>query len=158
MKKFFASLIGALSLIAAVLSAYFIFFFKPETTSTPATAIGDASASTETSNQTSEEAAPVAETGSSLVDGVYTGAVTSTGRGDYQVQLTVADGQMADINVVLYPDGDPNSVTINGNALPIYTAEALANQSAEVNLVSGASEAYKGFTGSLQDALDQAQQ
>ena len=100
----------------------------------------------------------MAETGSSLVDGVYTGAVTTTDRGDYQVQLTVTDGQMADINVVLYPSDNQNSEMINSNALPIYTAEALANQSAEVNLVSGASEAYKGFTGSLQDALDQAQQ
>ncbi|HEM6265216.1 TPA: hypothetical protein U2C71_000395 [Streptococcus suis] len=45
---------------------------------------------------------------------------------------------------------------LNDSALPTYTAEAISNQSAQVNQISGATEAYKGFTGSLQDAINQA--
>lgn len=155
MKKIFASLVGLLSIIAAALSAYFIFFKQEETTSVAPAAQTPASTSEDETATVTEENPTE---GAALTDGVYTGAVTSTNRGDYQVQLTVAEGQLSDINVILYPDGDPNSVNINGNALPIYTAEALEKQSADINLVSGASEAYKGFTGSLQDAIDQAQQ
>lgn len=153
MKKIFASLIGALSLIAAAFSAYFI-FFKQEETSTVAPATQPSVSSEETTSSAQDNITDASD----LTDGVYTGAVTSTNRGDYQVQLTVAEGQLSDINVILYPDGDPNSVAINGNALPIYTAEALEKQSSDISLVSGASEAYKGFTGSLQDAINQAQQ
>ncbi|WP_197456669.1 FMN-binding protein [Streptococcus sp. DD12] len=92
----------------------------------------------------------------SLTDGSFTGAVTSTNRGDYQVQITVASGQITAIDVLEFPNENARSQQINADALPVYTQEALANQSANVQLISGATEAFNGFTGSLQDAINQA--
>lgn len=156
MKKILSLLVGFLALAAAVFNAYLLFFKSDETTDTTSAA-SESDAATTTTSET-PASSQVADTSASgqYKDGTYTGAVTSTNRGDYQVQVTVAGGQMTDINVLLFPNQDDMSQQINGNALPIYTAEALANQSAEVNQVSGASEAFKGFTGSLQDALNQA--
>lgn len=159
MKKTISILLGALALVAAVINGYLL-FLKPdkamETTASSSASSQAASSSAVASSSSETVASSSTEAAGQYTDGTYTGAVTSTNRGDYQVQVTVTGGQMTDINVVLFPDGDDMSKQINGNALPVYTAEALANQSAEVNQVSGASEAFKGFTGSLQDALNQA--
>lgn len=153
-EKIISLLVGIVAVVAAVFNAYLL-FFKGEAsqTATPATS-SSASANTSSSETTT---ATSSATTSSLKDGTYSGAVTSTNRGDYQVQITVASGKIDDITVLEYPNDNPESQSINDNALPTYTAEALSNQSAEVNQISGATEAYKGFTGSLQDALNQAQ-
>lgn len=156
MKKILSLFVGLLALAAAVFNGYLLFFKSDEATETTSTASESKSSTTTGSEKSaSNQSGDASETGQ-YKDGTYTGAVTSTNRGDYQVQVTVEGGQMTDINVLLFPNQDDMSQQINGNALPIYTAEALANQSAEVNQVSGASEAFKGFTGSLQDALNQA--
>lgn len=97
------------------------------------------------------------DTSSSLKDGTYTGEVTSTDRGDYQVQMTVASGKITAIDILEYPNENGRSEQINSSALPTYTAEAIDSQSANVTQISGATEAYNGFTGSLQDAINQAQ-
>ncbi|KXT70900.1 hypothetical protein SCRDD08_00334 [Streptococcus cristatus] len=97
-----------------------------------------------------------ATSNASLTDGTFTGAVTSTNRGDYQVQITVSANQITAIDVLEFPNENARSQQINADALPVYTQEALANQSSTVQLVSGATEAFNGFTGSLQDAINQA--
>ncbi|KXT74491.1 hypothetical protein STRDD10_00950 [Streptococcus sp. DD10] len=111
------------------------------------------SASTSSSGTTSSTSA---SSNASLTDGTFTGTVTSTNRGDYQVQITVASGQITAIDVLEFPNENARSQQINADALPVYTQEALANQSSTVQLVSGATEAFNGFTGSLQDAINQA--
>ena len=45
---------------------------------------------------------------------------------------------------------------INKTALPKYVEEVIEAQSSDIALVSGASETFKGFKGSLQDALNKA--
>lgn len=155
MKKILSLFVGLLALAAAIFNGYLLFFKSDETTDTASTT-SESNATTTVTEVPASNQADEASASGQYKDGTYTGAVTSTNRGDYQVQVTVAGGQMTDINVLLFPNQDDMSQQINGNALPIYTAEALANQSAEVNQVSGASEAFKGFTGSLQDALNQA--
>lgn len=160
MKKTLSLILGALALVAAVVNGYLLFFKsdKPvETTAASSSASSQAVSSSTAASSSSETAASAtADATGQYADGTYTGAVTSTDRGDYQVQVTIAGGQLTDVQVVLFPDGNDMSKQINGNALPIYTAEALSNQSAQVTQVSGASQAFKGFTGSLQDALNQA--
>lgn len=161
MKKILSLILGALALIAAVVNGYLLFFKadKPAEnaaigSSAPSQVASSSAATVASSTEASSSEA--AETSGQYVDGTYTGAVTSTNRGDYQVQVTVEGGQMTDIQVILFPDDNEMSQQINGTNLPIYTAEALTSQSAEVTQISGASEAFKGFTGSLQDALNQA--
>ncbi|HEL1586087.1 TPA: hypothetical protein TXJ16_000587 [Streptococcus suis] len=48
--------------------------------------------------------------------------MTSTNRGDYQVQITVSGGVMTDITILEYPSDNPTSESINANAnaLPTY--------------------------------------
>lgn len=154
MKKIVSIFVGLVALIAAGVNAYLLFFKSDQpagTTTRPAEGVQPSVE--ETSSSSSSLAAQEA---AKYTDGTYTGAVTSTNRGDYQVQVTVSGGQMTDIAILQFPDDNDMSLEINDNALPIYTAEALENQSADINQVSGASEAFKGFTGSLQDALNQA--
>lgn len=158
-KKITAALIALLALAAAAYNA-FLLFFQTDTATETTTSSSSQVASSSSQVSSSSQAAGTSEASTSqstgLTDGTYTGAVTSTNRGDYQVQLTVAGGAISDISILQYPNDNPRSQEINDSALPTYTAEAISNQSAKVNQISGATEAYNGFTGSLQDAINQA--
>lgn len=152
MKKIISIVVGLLALAAAGVNAYLLFFKSDKSAETTATSSSTvASSNSETAASSSEKV-----TVGQYADGTYTGELVSTNRGDFQVQVTIEDGKMTDISMLEWPQDNPQSKEISGNALPIYTAEALENQSAEVSQISGASEAFKGFTGSLQDALNQA--
>jgi uncharacterized protein with FMN-binding domain len=72
------------------------------------------------------------------------------------VQITVADGQITDVTVVEYPTGNGKDRQINARALPILVQETLDAQSADVDMVSGATVTSEGYIGSLQSALDEA--
>ena len=89
-------------------------------------------------------------------DGTYTGAVVSTAKGDVQVSVTVSDGRIAGIAALRYPDDNDRSVSISKSTIPQLISEAVDAQSADIQLVSGATETSTGFVGSLQDALNQA--
>jgi hypothetical protein len=85
-----------------------------------------------------------------------TGSVASTQWGPVQVELTVEDDTIARVNVVQYPSGNPKDVEINNQALPILIQETLDAQSADIDMVSGATVTSVGYEQSLQNALDQA--
>ena len=80
---------------------------------------------------------------------------TSSTKGDFQVSVVVQGGKIANVNVLLQPD-EEFSQNINKTALPKYVEEVIEAQSSDIALVSGASETFKGFKGSLQDALNKA--
>lgn len=152
MKKIVAVLISIIALGAAAYSAFMI-FLKPETTTTTATKtseVSNQSSSSSTSDSTTT-------TSTSFKDGTYTVASTSTEWGDVQLQITVSSGKITNISALTYPNDKDKSVAINQEAIPAYTKEAMSNQSADIQAISGATETYKGFTGSLQDAINQAQ-
>lgn len=109
------------------------------------------------SSSAQQSATDSSSSSTTMKDGTYTGASTSTEWGDVQLQIKVAGGKISTITVLAHPDTEGHSVMINEQALPIYKEEALAAQSATIDQVSGATETYKGFTGSLQDAINQAQ-
>lgn len=94
---------------------------------------------------------------SSLADGTYTGDSTGTRYGPVQVQVTVAGGQISDVQVVDYPDGNGRDRQINQNAIPQLVSETVRAQSAQIDMVSGATYTSRGYVTSLQSALDQAQ-
>lgn len=116
-----------------------------------------ASSKTSDSSSAQQSATDSSSSSTTMKDGTYTGASTSTEWGDVQLQIKVAGGKISTITVLAHPDTEGHSVMINEQALPIYKEEALAAQSATIDQVSGATETYKGFTGSLQDAINQAQ-
>ena len=62
------------------------------------------------------------------------------------------------VAVPTYPNHTNRSVYINQTALPILKAEALRAQSANVNMVSGATDSSDAFAQSLQSAILKAKQ
>jgi uncharacterized protein with FMN-binding domain len=85
-----------------------------------------------------------------------TGDAASTRWGPVQVQLTIAGGTITDVSVVQYPDGNGKDQQINARALPVLVQETLDAQSADIDMVSGATVTSDGYLESLQSALDSA--
>ena len=85
-----------------------------------------------------------------------TGPSVDTQWGPVQVQITVDNGSVTDVSVVDYPSGNGRDQQINARALPILVSETLDAQSANIDMVSGATVTSDGYIESLQGALDQA--
>lgn len=116
---------------------------------------GTSGADSDTGSADSSSDDSASESGA-FKDGTYTGAVVATSKGDVQVQVTVADGKVTQVAAVKYPSDNPRSLGIAQQAIPQLSDEAVKAQSADIQMVSGATETSTGFIGSLQDALDQA--
>lgn len=82
------------------------------------------------------------------------GSVVATRYGRVQVQLTVSGGSITGAQVLQYPSGDPRSAQISDYALPVLVRETVDQQSAQVDMVSGATYTSAGYQQSLQSALD----
>ena len=107
---------------------------------------GAGSTSTSTSNKSSKTA------GKKTV----TGPTVQTQWGPVQVEVTVESGKLTDVTVVEYPYNNPKDQEINDYALPVLVKEAIDAQSAEIDMVSGATVTSVGYLSSLQSALDEA--
>lgn len=92
----------------------------------------------------------------SVHDGTFTGAEIQTRWGPVQVQVVINGGRLTDVREVEAPDSHNRSVEINDEAAPILRDEALTAQSADIDLVSGATITWDGYRQSLQAALDLA--
>lgn len=73
-----------------------------------------------------------------------------------QVQITVEDGKVTKSIVLQVPWNDRKDQEINSRAVPTLNAETVQAQSADIDMVSGATYTSKGYIESLQAALDQA--
>ena len=71
-------------------------------------------------------------------------------------ELTVTGGTISKVTVLQYPSGNGRDQEINDYALPILTQETVDAQSAQIDMVSGATVTSNGYLESLQSALDQA--
>ncbi|MFI6151151.1 FMN-binding protein [Kitasatospora sp. NPDC051170] len=85
-----------------------------------------------------------------------TGDAADTRYGPVQVKVTLAGTRITRIDVVRYPSESGRDRSINSYALPQLNQEAITAQSAEIDVVSGASYTSDGYTRSLQSALDKA--
>jgi uncharacterized protein with FMN-binding domain len=120
---------------------------------TPGTTSGSTGGTTSGSTGGTTSGSTGGTTGSTAT---VTGDSTDTRWGPVQVQVTVANGTITDVNVVDYPSGNGRDQQINSRALPILVKETLDAQSANIDMVSGATVTSEGYLGSLQSALDQA--
>lgn len=89
-------------------------------------------------------------------DGTYAGSVEDVFYGNVEVRTTVTNGNISSISFLQYPDDRDNSVKINERAMPILKSEAIKAQSADVDIVTGATQTSKGFIKSLTFAFAQA--
>jgi uncharacterized protein with FMN-binding domain len=111
-------------------------------------------------------AATLATTRKIVVTKRFAGSVASVDRwGSLQVTILVrktttitgtkkkVTRRITAVSVPTYPNHTDRSVFINQNALPTLRAETLRAQSANINLVSGATDTSYGFAQSLQAAI-----
>ncbi len=89
-------------------------------------------------------------------DGEYTGDPVQVLWGIVQVKAIVRDGKIADVQFLQAPFDRPRSVEISDYAEPVLKSEAIKAQSAEVDLVSSATETSFGFRQTLASALAKA--
>jgi uncharacterized protein with FMN-binding domain len=89
-------------------------------------------------------------------DGVYMGSAMAAGYGKVQVKIFVTNGRLSDVQFIDYPHDRQTSQQINAQAMPWLKQEAIQAQSAQVNIISGATLTSKAFADSLQSALQAA--
>lgn len=100
---------------------------------------------------------PMGATTTSFKDGQYIGPSTDAFYGNIQVKVTIQGGKITDVVFLDYPQDRNTSIEINTQAMPILKEEAIQNQNANVDIVSGATQTSLAFIKSLQAALNQAQ-
>jgi uncharacterized protein with FMN-binding domain len=95
----------------------------------------------------------------STVKGTFSGQVTGSavdiGYGTVQVQVTIQNGTITDIQPIQLPGGG-HSGQVSSYAAPQLRSEALQAQSAQIDTISGATYTSEGYIQSLQSALTQA--
>ena len=84
------------------------------------------------------------------------GPVVSNRYGDVQVEVVVSGRQLLDVKPLQLPFDRRRSQEISDAAGPDLRQEALQAQSANINVVSGATYTSDSYAQSLQAALDQA--
>ncbi len=89
-------------------------------------------------------------------DGVYTGPAADAYYGTVQLQAVVQNGRLASLRLLRWPNDRRTSIWINRQALPMLRDEAITAQSANVDMISGATLTSRAFIRSLGGALDKA--
>lgn len=90
-----------------------------------------------------------------LADGTATGPLILTMYGPVQIRVTVAAGTITEIAEIKLPFEHEHSRWIRANLVPQLRQRVLTAQSADVDVVSGATYTGQGYLTSLQGALDQ---
>ena len=98
---------------------------------------------------------PATTDSSATISTVLAGPAVSTRFGDIQVEAVIEDGLLVDIVTLAEPE-DGRSRSINDQAIPFYEAAAIEDQSADIDVLSGATVTWQAYTESLQGALDAA--
>jgi uncharacterized protein with FMN-binding domain len=88
-------------------------------------------------------------------DGIYTGTVADAFYGKLQAVATVQGGIITNVTFPQAPSGG-HSGAVSNQALPVLKQEAITAQSANVNVVSGATQTSQAFEQSLTSALARA--
>ncbi len=98
-----------------------------------------------------------AATSPALVE-AFNGEQIDTRYGPVQVQVQVLaeTGELVEVAVLQFPNGDGTSRRINAKALPLLRSEALVAKSAQVDNISGATYTTRAYKASMQSAIDAA--
>ncbi len=91
-----------------------------------------------------------------FADGSYAGPVTDAYYGLIQIQALVRGGHLTALKVLKYPSDRRTSILINRQALPLLRDEAISAQTADVDIISGATLTSRAFIQSLRGALKKA--
>ncbi|MEU8591047.1 FMN-binding protein [Streptomyces sp. NPDC048664] len=146
---------------AAVGATVLLLSLKPHTAPLPALAAPKSPSSASRGSATAEPSPSGGRTGAAsgthtAASRSVTGDAVQTRWGPVQVRVTIENGRLTDVTAVDYPRDNPHDQEIDGYALPALRREALAAQSADIDMVSGATYTSTGYRQSLQSALDSA--
>jgi len=89
-------------------------------------------------------------------DGDFVGAIADAFYGTVQVKAIIQGGKITDVQFLDYPHDRRISAYINSQVMPYLTMEAVQAQSAQVDIISGATLTSEAFIESLQSALNGA--
>ena len=151
------AILAAASTVAALV---LLLGFKTQPPPTAARQDGSAVAPGPAGSSPAPPAAGTAPTGSATASAApqavtVTGQSVSTRYGPVQVRVVATGTRVEDVTALTLPSEEARSVQISQRAAPALRQEALAAQSAEIDMVSGATFTSQGYQRSLQSALDQ---
>lgn len=113
---------------------------------------GSSSRSSTTTRAPAKNSAPATNPAAKTV----TGSVVYTPYGPVQVRVTVSNRKITKAAAVQYPYNDSYSQQVSAYAIPILQRETVAKNSANIDMVSGATFTSEGYQQSLQSALNKA--
>ena len=143
--------------LASTLTIVVLLFGYHTSTNDTSSATAPSNASSTPPPSTPRSSSPSgSSSGSSSATNTYDGSVASTRWGPVQVQISVTAGEITQVTVLQQPSGNPKDTEINDYALPVLVQDTIAAQSADIDMVSGATVTSDGYVESLQSALDQA--
>jgi uncharacterized protein with FMN-binding domain len=100
--------------------------------------------------------APSSPQSSPVAGFTYTGDSAFAEFGYVTVQITVSNGRITDVTAVEMPADEARSVALSERVAPILRERALVAQSADIDIVSGATWTSQAYQQSLQSALVKA--
>jgi uncharacterized protein with FMN-binding domain len=145
----------ALAVLTTVTGLVMLLSFKtrPITPTDPAATVTPGAATSGSPSDSGSAADAGAGSGGTQT---VTGDEAQTRYGPVQVQITITDGRLTEVEPVEYPQDTPRDKQINAFAIPRLDREALAAGDAQIDMVSGATYTSEGYITSLQSALDKA--
>lgn len=157
---------AVLAIVSTVTGLVFLLSFKthgasvgtpPAAIASPTPGSGSTGSAAKPTGSSSGSAAGSAPTKSPTraTSRTVTGAIADTPYGPVQVRITVRDGRITAVTAAA-DAADPRSQQINAYALPQLYQETLAADSANIDMISGATYTSEGYVTSLQSALNKA--
>jgi uncharacterized protein with FMN-binding domain len=123
---------------------------NPASPSTSPTAAASPSATPSATPTPSPSPSPTA------LSGTFTGADFPNRFGDVQVRIVISNGHITDVQAVQLPTDRAESAYISQQAGPWLRTEALQAQSANIDIIGGATYTSQSYQQSLESALQQA--
>jgi uncharacterized protein with FMN-binding domain len=93
---------------------------------------------------------------STALNGTFTGTDFPNRFGDVQVRVVISNGHITDVQAVVLPTDRAESAYISQQVGPWLRSEALQAQSANIDIISGATYTSQSYAQSLESALQQA--
>jgi uncharacterized protein with FMN-binding domain len=145
------------TIVSAIIIAIFVFYCFLHAQANPVAIVPTTRSSSGSTPVATTAPGTTPTSGQTYKDGTYTGNVADAQWGVVQIQTTIKNDKITSVQFLQYPNDRSRSVEINGYADPILVNEAIQAQSANVDIVSGATDSSEAFIQSLSNALSQAQ-
>lgn len=160
---------AAVAIVATIVGIFLLFSFQTPATVPAASraAVGGFPAAPTPSGQggptptpptgtSGASASPSPSTTAGYKDGSYTGQDAPNQYGDVQVKVVISSGKITDVQALTLPSDRQRSAEISQQAGPLLHDEVVQAQSAQIDILSGATFTSESYAQSVQSALDQA--